>query len=245
LGVIRYRKESLHTAYQLPVLVPVGEPRWEAWDTPEAANRWTLGTLVDAETGFLKTLRVVARGEVSGKLRAAFSEDQLDWFIAIASLIDALRKNDNYAAKKFFARLLVLYHDAKTLHPKPRKTRSEKDEEVQLTHPEAEQLLRTKPELSAVWVTRFLGKFLSRARLVYWVRNGSSTPEPGMYCPDFYMAIVVHVLLGRAFRICPHCGVTFATGRPKQPKNYCSLRCQGAHRVARFRARNKNEKEGS
>jgi hypothetical protein len=83
-----------------------------------------------------------------------------------------------------------------------------------------------------------LGESLSPARLVFWFDDRTNELLPGIYCPDFKTAVITSFLLGDEFHICPRCRKVF-TG----PKTYCSTRCQGAHRVARFRAR--QEQSGS
>jgi hypothetical protein len=63
--------------------------------------------------------------------------------------------------------------------------------------------------------------------------------SPGIYCPDLKTAVIVASLFGDSFRICPKCRkVFFAT------KIYCSPRCEGSHRVARWRARKETRKGG-
>lgn len=232
----RYRDKSLREAMAvpLPVVIPV-----DSWGVSKTKGA-DLGTLADADTGYLQTVRAVQWKDVAGKMRV-FTPQQLDWFQTAAGLVEAFKKDDRLAAEKMFARLLVLYRDVKAKRPASSPTRPKDDPSILLAQPEAKSLLEKKPEFSAVWVTQFLSKFLSRARFVYWVRGEGSMPQPAIYCPDLYMAVVVHVLLDRTFRICPHCMTTFVQ-RPNQPKEYCSLRCQGAHRQARLRRR---RKEGS
>lgn len=234
----RDRDKSLRSAEPLPVVIPA-EALWP-WPSAAKAKQKAIGALVNSESGYLETVYKIERAEVTSKeaFREVFTPLQSAWFITLASLLDALTKGDDLAAETMFARLLVLHRDVEAKRPQ---FRSKDDPLVKVTHPEAQEILKSKPELSAVWVTQFLSKFLSRARFVYWVPVKSSKPQPAIYCPDLYMAYVVDLLLGRTLRICPHCGTTFKR-RKNQPKDYCSLRCQGAHRQARHRRAKKEAK---
>src|SRR5215469_11698102 len=95
---------------------------------------------------------------------------------------------------------------------------------------------RIQTHFPLIWITQFLEKFLSRTRLTYWVRNGSSELQPAVFCPDLGTAMAVHVILNGAMRVCPHCGTIFTAQHLKQQYT-CSVRCREAHRIARFRAR--------
>jgi len=87
-----------------------------------------------------------------------------------------------------------------------------------------------------------LTDILSSARLIYWIddRRGKGQLSPGIYCPNFKAAVIVSALFGDSFRICPKCRTVFFGGN-----TYCTLKCQGAHRVARHRARQRVKKERS
>lgn len=83
---------------------------------------------------------------------------------------------------------------------------------------------------------------LEEVRLVLWKTQGRLAP--GLLCSDIRTAFFVHVLMsavgGKAsLRICPKCGKTFMQKRADQ--EYCSVRCREAHRIERWRARQKSD----
>lgn len=78
-------------------------------------------------------------------------------------------------------------------------------------------------------------KLLLEVRIVYWnIGKGKTVVvTPGIYCPDYKTAITVKVILDTDFRVCPRCHSPFVAKRPKQ--QCCSIECREAHRVARWR----------
>lgn len=64
--------------------------------------------------------------------------------------------------------------------------------------------------------------------------------RPAIYCKNHLSALYVHTfLLGRVrYRICPKCGERFEQLRPNQ--DYCTTAHREAHRVARWRAKQKH-----
>jgi hypothetical protein len=99
------------------------------------------------------------------------------------------------------------------------------------------ELMTGSAEEFAQLATEFLTDSIERVRLVYWLEHKSKQVGVGLYCPDFKTAVAVHLLLAGAFRVCPRCHKTFAVRHPKQM--CCSIECREAHRVARWRARQK------
>jgi hypothetical protein len=80
---------------------------------------------------------------------------------------------------------------------------------------------------------------LREARLVLWWKG--KTFRPALWCPDmktaFYARVLLDVVGGKGFRMCPHCGAWFVQDRADQ--TYCSVAHREAHRVARWRAQQK------
>jgi hypothetical protein len=74
------------------------------------------------------------------------------------------------------------------------------------------------------------------ARLVLWWSDQKF--RPALWCPDmktaYYSRILLGVVGGKGFGVCPKCGVLFVRNRPDQ--TYCMVKHREAHRVARWRA---------
>ena len=90
------------------------------------------------------------------------------------------------------------------------------------------------------WLLSYvLSAELSAARLVLWWTGEKF--KPALWCPDmktaFYARVLLGILGGKGFCICPHCGVWFIQDRPDQL--FCSVSHREAHRVARWRAQQK------
>ena len=239
----RNRNKALHAKISpdpVPIVIPflANKP----WDTPQAAKAYTLGNRVNPATGQIELLRTVTRGEVlprSDHYKKRLTPQQWDFLITATSLRNALAKNDELATNKFFARLIVLDRD---LAAGQHRAVGEREGLESLTQPEARDLLRKGPAFCAVWISQFLGGFLSRSHLTYWVRDGTSNLELGLYCPNLGTALAVQMIIGGMIRVCPHCETTFLAKLPNQ--SCCSIRCREAHRVARHRARKKIKTEG-
>ena len=86
-----------------------------------------------------------------------------------------------------------------------------------------------------------LSNELRNARLVLWWADRKF--RPALWCPDMRVAFYVRVLLGviggKGFGVCPHCRKPFIQDRPDQ--TYCSVSHREAHRVARWRAQQKQK----
>jgi hypothetical protein len=77
---------------------------------------------------------------------------------------------------------------------------------------------------------------LDSVRLVLWWSDGRF--RPALYCPDLKSALFTFILMkivaGRGWGVCPHCGDFFIQKRSDQ--TYCTIAHREAHRVARWRA---------
>jgi hypothetical protein len=105
----------------------------------------------------------------------------------------------------------------------------------------AETLLSAAPAVRKVLTADFFSRPFYETRLVYWIK-AKTKPFPmglGLYCPDLKAAFVVTLLLRDTFRICPRCQKTFRAKHTEQV--CCSVKCREAHRIARWRARQKKE----
>jgi hypothetical protein len=186
------------------------------------------GSLVNPDTRKLERVRLIGREIVidligavpKGKTPSCFSKDEWATVQLALSLRNAL---------------------------------DDEEDELELEH--ALSLLEKKPASSSrggasqelLWdvvALQEINTILSSARLAYWwdSRTKREKLRLGIFCPDFKTAVIVSSLFGDTFRICPRCHKPFFTTATN--KMYCSERCQGAHRVARHRFRNKLKKGG-
>lgn len=91
-------------------------------------------------------------------------------------------------------------------------------------------------------VSQAVGFPLENAQVVLWWINGEF--RPAIYCPDAKTALYIHTFFlapvgGLGFRICPYDGEQFFQERPNQ--EYCCPAHREAHRVARFRDKQKRK----
>lgn len=110
--------------------------------------------------------------------------------------------------------------------------------------------LRPGPRASADprWLlSHEVSQALGHARLVLWWNTERFLPA--VYCPDlktaFYARALLDIVGTKSFRVCTYCGDLFRQKRPDQ--DYCSIGHREAHRVARWRAKQKmklRRKEG-
>jgi ribosomal protein S27AE len=74
---------------------------------------------------------------------------------------------------------------------------------------------------------------------------------PAIFCPDYKTAVFVRLVLGKrldlrnrlskSVKFCPRCGKHFVQSHPKQ--EYDTPKCREAHRVARWRAKQRGTVE--
>jgi hypothetical protein len=92
-----------------------------------------------------------------------------------------------------------------------------------------------------VLLSYVLSNELRDARLVLWWADRRF--RPALWCPNvktaFYARVLLGVVGGKGFAVCPHCGNGFVQDRPDQ--EYCSISHREAHRVARWRAQQKQK----
>ena len=81
-----------------------------------------------------------------------------------------------------------------------------------------------------------MSQALDSARFVLWWSGKQF--RPALYCPELkaavYTFLLMSIVAGRGWGVCPHCGEFFVQKRPDQ--NYCTIAHREAHRVARWRA---------
>jgi len=76
------------------------------------------------------------------------------------------------------------------------------------------------------------------ARFVMWHSEEEDRFLPGLYCPTRRIAVFALGIMKR-LRVCPKCDIPFIPDDDKMA--YCCLKHYEAHRIARFRARQKRD----
>jgi len=89
-------------------------------------------------------------------------------------------------------------------------------------------------ELWQVIALQRLAALMSDAKVVFWFDDRENQLTPGIFCPNRRAAVILPLLFGDSFHICPRCRKPFFSRN-----TYCSTQCQNAHRVARWRKKNR------
>lgn len=175
-------------------------------------------------------------------------------FAGLVSLLKGLQMKDQLATTQARERLIeaIALRDGVVVIPDMlratsgmRGLKAEEAEKIALE-------LSTLDSRSSADVKWLLSTYFSRAldsvRLVLWW-SGTQF-RPALYCPDLksalYTFVLMKVVAGRGWGVCPFCGLFFVQTRSDQ--NYCSVAHREAHRVARWRAtkvlKSKHKKKG-
>jgi len=95
---------------------------------------------------------------------------------------------------------------------------------------------------------QFVSGLLDDARVVLWWSSKWKQFIPAIFCPDYKTAVFVKLVLGKrldlgnrlskSVRVCPRCGKHFVQMHPKQ--DYDTPKCREAHRVARWRSKQRS-----
>jgi hypothetical protein len=104
--------------------------------------------------------------------------------------------------------------------------------------------LLKEPSFAQQVLVKELSTQLDNVRLVLWDQGGRVAPA--LLCADVGSALLVRVVMSAVgatagLRLCPKCGQVFLQKRADQ--DYCSVKCREAHRVERWRAGKKSDKE--
>jgi hypothetical protein len=91
-------------------------------------------------------------------------------------------------------------------------------------------------------ISRLFTEGVEDAKFVLWIWEKEKRLVPALWCRNVRTAVLLQVLISlesksRTIVVCPRCNEMFMQGRPDQ--DYCSASCREAHRVARFRAKNR------
>jgi hypothetical protein len=172
-----------------------------------------------------RSLQPVTLLKTDASIFGLLKDAEREELLAIVSLIQTLRQND------------------------PLATRSALERVNNLNDPRFGELLTTMMtqhhSFAQRELSRIISKELEQVRLKLWW-NGHRF-SPALFCPSTKTGIYVETLLstigGKAVTVCPRCGNMFVQERSN--KDYCSIRCREAHRVARWRARKTTGIRGS
>jgi len=162
---------------------------------------------------------------VASRVASELTAEEWRFLRGVASLKIALAKQDNLAID---AALSLMHVDQREL----KLVIGQTDQRKLASGTSTDLVL-------GLLATSYLAAALKEARLVYWLGAGWQL-RPGLFCPDFKTAVAVHLLLHDTFRVCPRCDKTFVVTHPTQ--QCCSIQCREAHRIARWRATKRQEK---
>jgi hypothetical protein len=197
------------------------------------------GSTIDVRAVSLKELRLAVR---------EMSKAEGEQFSALLALRGALEACDNLAlgrATERLGRVRQLDMNYQKLDKRLQKFNRQMDKLVApIIHLHPELRSDTEIERSPSWllsseVSRMVG---FNAQLVLWEARGAF--RPAICCSDLNTAVYIHTFLiapmgELGFRACPYDGDQFFQDRPNQ--DYCCPAHREAHRVARFRARRKQD----
>jgi hypothetical protein len=198
----------------------------------------------------VQPIRTFRDKDLSSNLKKHLSESEVQHFLAVIGLKEALKKRtDTIALENALGHLRKAYELRKA---EPQFGRSFTNEAAQgfaklIGLPPQEalkhlQFLRPGPRASEDpgWLLSYeFSTVLWEVQFVLWWNN--QTFRPALWCPSIKTAFYARALLG-SIRICPHCGQLFPQHRPDQ--KYCSVRHREAHRVARWRLQQKQKATG-
>ncbi|HEY6351482.1 MAG TPA: hypothetical protein VI636_18925 [Candidatus Angelobacter sp.] len=184
-------------------------------------------------------------------LPKAMTGNEAKHFHAVVLLSRALGKNPDALAVKKAIQLLSEIRSQKIKSdefPFPAFPEPEDPEAERMSFAQAMTILDAVPPERSVkvlfggkaspnlrWLFLYeVSKALQEAKFVLWW-NGEDF-KPGLWCEQTKVAFYAYALSGM-LRICPHCSEAFCPERPDQ--NYCSVEHREAHRVARWRSKQK------
>jgi hypothetical protein len=196
----------------------------------------------------LQVLKKTAR-EMKGAAAAHFG--------ALLALRDALEACDKLALAKAYERMERVYRlreteSAPSMNPESdRKVGEIFSPYVGLSPEETRRYMdglrlgpraKDNPQMLLSYEVSKCVNGLMDGQIVLWWVNGAF--RPAIYCSDVKTALYIHTFFiaptgGPGFRICPYDGEQFFQDRPNQ--DYCCPAHREAHRVARWRAGQKQK----
>jgi len=224
-------RDRYETVTQFALLIPTSESEAMGEAMLESDSRQ-----------FVRAVTLVEIREAAKKLRGA----EAGHFDALLSLRGALESGDQLASVRALERLekayLLQHADSRVMEHFARQKGLSVTEAIKSLYPWRTRTgaAENTQRVLACEVSWAVGSQLEMAKLVLWLAKGML--RPAIYCPDARTALYVHTFFlapvaGVGFRICPYDGEQFFQDRPNQ--EYCCPAHREAHRVARFRDKQK------
>jgi len=190
-------------------------------------------------------VRVVTQKDLAPKSKKnpirSVLESEKEFFLAVVALIKGLEEKDQLAIRKARERIVLALGRRRGLRPDSDDV-SRVASELGLQRGEeaiAMELFTLGPGQAADigWLfSSVLSGELDSVRIVLWWSGKQF--RPALYCPDLksalYTLILLRLVAGRGWGVCPQCGDFFVQKR--QDQTYCTVAHREAHRVARWRA---------
>jgi hypothetical protein len=241
ITLIIVQRTNNETVTDVPVLIPCPRNEQEGLATflgESGYENQPLRTLTDAD---------LDKGSKNQPLRKMWDTERR-LFAGLVALLDGIREKDELAVNRARERLVeaIALRDGVAVPPDMARAVSDMPG---LKPGQAEKIalelstLGPRSSADAKWLlsTYFSGA-LDSVRLVLWW-SGTQF-RPALYCPDLktalYAFVLMRVVAGRGWGVCPFCGLFFVQTRSGQ--SYCSIAHREAHRVARWRAARKSPK---
>jgi hypothetical protein len=232
------KRSNNNTVTDVPVLIPCPRNEQEGLATflgESGYENQPVRILTDAD---------LEKGSKNQPLREMWDTER-KLFAGLVNLLDGLREKDQLAITRARERLIdaIALRDGVVVHPDMAKATSNMPRlKPGQTEKIALELSTLGPRSSAneKWLlSTYFSEALDSVRLVLWW-SGTQF-RPALYCPDLksalYTFVLMRVVAGRGWGVCPFCGLFFVQIRSDQ--NYCSIAHREAHRVARWRAAKK------
>jgi hypothetical protein len=228
-----------NTVTDIPVLVPCDERDQEGLATWLGAVRetWThvrVLTQTDLDPNSKKSpLRVVSKSD-------------REFFLAVVALLQGLEKKDGIAIASAREKIVIALGRKQGIGLGTDWVQSMAKEVGLKPGREAKVLELVTLDLGRNTNVRWLfsglvSDELDSVRLVLWWSG--SRFRPALYCPNpksaLFTFILMRIVAGRGWGVCPHCGDFFVQKRSDQ--NYCMIAHREAHRVARWRERKRSK----
>jgi hypothetical protein len=205
----------------LPILV--------AADTAKEMDGW--GTFFPVDRVESMAVRVVREADIKARLRTIFRPKDLALFVGAIELKQAYDAKDELSLQRASEKVRPwIKHFAL---PRELDWKSA-DGRVSITS--------TGQKWNATrWnYSRLMADMFQNARLVLWFSQKDERSLPALYCPDWKTAAFLMTFLGR-IRVCPKCSKIFIPSADNV--DYCNPAHREAHRVARWRARQRADKQ--
>jgi hypothetical protein len=218
------QRDHNKTVTGIPILVPAEGGR------VDGAASW------EEHFGLLHPVRSLTKSDLGPMLKYLDKQD-VRRLTGLVTLGHAIKSPDALLTEKLIRSYKPLLRDIATRYGTELKLPvSQRDIET------IAWFLKTgsRRDTAAAILSQLLTKELSNAKLVVW--RTQSGAIPAIYCDDARTALFVSFAVIGWLAICPHCDSVFLRERPDQ--DYCTVPHREAHRVARWRLKQKQKATG-